>query len=509
MRIVIREVQAQLTNENNQLAAALSNCADVLKCMREFTEENNLQGTAYSGSKEYFGSIEIPLTQAMACMYEEKINANNRYSGALNSYFGGMSKIDQEELSRHQSQFREYRRVLEGAVFLETSFSGYIDLLRGLESELEKEIQKVDDFNSEMQGCYDEFNAKLAIVREGIGSAEAANYNSVSKSYKNLSVLNLAWVSKASVNYNIDYETLARNRYGDYLERHSEDLNKVITILKFERFYSRDAEKVNAFLEPLEEQDIIGIKSIAYEAQEPYRGLWIKYLDRFEIKQTDFSGTSFFRESSDGIYLNMERERNDERGAYYIFFHESGHAIDCYCKRNHGDGWFSDNYKDGNNETLMDNIFQDVRNELSNGIENIYNEDSFSDWTREEKSEVKDELLTYLTSGSSSSLSERALSVRKKLRNKYQKVFEGPQNNVSSDIYSGVTNFKIEGDYGHSKKYWWNKMGTEMINQPNKECFAEYYSYNMIRDEDAIDSIKKYLPDSYRCMDGIIEEMTE
>lgn len=94
----------------------------------------------------------------------------------------------------------------------------------------------------------------------------------------------------------------------------------------------------------------------------------------------------------------------------------------------------------------------------------------------------------------------------------YASELNGAANNTASDIYEAVTNFTIEGEYGHEDDYWFNK-NLERKREPNREAFGEYYGRIMVLDEEGkeegIMSIEEFLPDSKNHMDNLFRQMKE
>src|SRR5699024_3709019 len=111
------------------------------------------------------------------------------------------------------------------------------------------------------------------------GLAEIADGNGFNSNNGTFSTngMNLGWAAKLD---EIHYTRLAHDRYGEYLEEYPEDEDKVITIIKYEEQNPEYVNQTNEFLEPLEEKDTIEIKFLIYTAEEPYRTLSVKYLDR-------------------------------------------------------------------------------------------------------------------------------------------------------------------------------------------------------------------------------------
>lgn len=197
MRIEITQVQRQLTRENRELQKAAAHCDILITKMQSFVNETGLQGEAYCSTKEYYSGIEIPLTKAMVCMYGEKINANNRYSHALSSYFGSMNVIDQDAIATQKRIVSRSRQQLERATLLQPLLSNYIKQLYELEKKLQNQIDLVSRFQAETRHYYDSFQERVALVRHGFQSVNAASYTPKT-GYTLSATLNRSWADASN-----------------------------------------------------------------------------------------------------------------------------------------------------------------------------------------------------------------------------------------------------------------------------------------------------------------------
>ena len=108
--------------------------------------------------------------------------------------------------------------------------------------------------------------------------------------------------------------------YATYLRANPTEIDKVKKVVHDELFMpAEDLNNVNTFMESLDVQDRIQIKYLAYIAPEPYRELFFRYFDEFEITSTTSSGA--FNSSKNTLVFNIFDDRTNDRGAYYTFFH--------------------------------------------------------------------------------------------------------------------------------------------------------------------------------------------
>lgn len=294
-------------------------------------------------------------------------------------------------------------------------------------------------------------------------------------------------------------------------------------------------DQTNEFLSPLEEQDIVEIKFLMYTAEEPYRTLAMKYLDRFEVvlitpeiraeKETDSNG--FFTHSENAIYLDIAELRSDSRGNYYTVFHEVAHAFDYYYGQDNKDileemmkkdgkefdesTFFTDGYKiDG--KTLAERMYEDAGNNFRMELTKELESSDYDDYSSNEKRQMVENVTNNLLEQNKlvETLSKEEIELQKVLDRRYRvDLLLGSDHNTASDVYGGVTNRIIEGSYWHDEDYWLNDDGTRK-REPNKEGFAEYYGRVMSstgEDRPGIRSIEKFLPGSKQHMDKIIDLM--
>ena len=365
---------------------------------------------------------------------------------------------------------------------------------------------------------YDEIEnatSNLFAASEGMRAAIAVGISDITGAFQNgiyMPDMRSGWRAKVveETKKIKEYRALNSEKYGHYLEEYPEDLQKVIDIMDFENENSEVTEKVDAFLASLELQDIIGIKSIAYKADEPYRKLWFKYLDRYEITDTTRSGV--FYSDSKTLVFDVAKDRDNPRGKYYTFFHECGHAIDYFYGQDQGEDWYSGTFRNDVGESLSDTIIEDVRNNVSVTINDILSNHSYDSWTMQDKETAKINVLNNIMAQNTLTITDNERIIQNQVIQVYDNILSGPTNNVASDMYSGVTNFTFQGDYSHKNSkdkegtYWFYNDGT-VRRLPNKECFAEYYSYCVIRGDEAKKSMESYLPKAKKTIEQMIQNM--
>jgi hypothetical protein len=333
---------------------------------------------------------------------------------------------------------------------------------------------------------------------------------------------------------------MTENRYDgkkDVSEMSEKNLKRLVIL--YEYLNPETAEKMNTLLatgrdNTLTDLDKNSIKYIAYTAAEPYRSVYLEYVGSYEIGA--LAGVRAFGKKYTDTYYNKVSNKmffpdvskafsKDKRGAYTTWFHESGHATDCNAYT--GMQFFCLNFTTYNEEmgktvTLQDAIYYDVYNNIEDKI----------------RTRVKDDLSvnrilnTFKVGGNISDLSAKEIYARNAVINFYYKGgkddLTGTVNEAAADIYGGVTNLVIDVGYGHRPtldegekmtdesyqkkiekyRYWYDARGNATGAQ-SKELFAEYFSYYMTGNEDAIESMRKHFPQASIVLDEMIDEMNK
>lgn len=290
-------------------------------------------------------------------------------------------------------------------------------------------------------------------------------------------------------------------------------------VAAYELIHPEIKEKMDKFLstgEPnvLTANDMTSIKYLAYTAPEPYRTVYLEYVDKYEfacIYDALEGKVSNYNSDTNKVSINDVSGdlKGDDRGAYVTFFHEGGHAID-YLGNVNDEMWFCQEFITyssiiGKEVTLQEAIYFDVYNNIERQIrlqETISSEESvnkildtfrydefFSIKLTSEEQDAREVVLKYFCEGLS-----------------------GEENAAAGDVYGGVTNLIIDSDetYGHRPndnntdmyRYWYDMRRRETDNQ-SRELWAEYFAACMTGDKASLQSIKTNFPEASK----ILEEM--
>ena len=296
-----------------------------------------------------------------------------------------------------------------------------------------------------------------------------------------------------------------------------EDKDKVIKA--FEDTHSEWADELDKILKSgnpntLTEDDIRNIKFIAYTADEPYRSIYLENVKKYTIGAIGDpeNGGAFYSPSRDAVYFedNTNYFSEDPRGAYTTFFHESGHATD-YNQNDSKDPYTLDftvySEEMGREVTLMEAIEYDVYSDIESQIQKYSGDEET----------VKRILDAFRYGNDTSGLSKQEKAIYDRVVNYYNSDLSGEVNEAACDVYGGMTNLKIgQNGYGHRPAdgdinnfhYWYDKNGNATGSQA-KELWAEYFSYCMTGDEEALDSLREHFPAACKVLDAIAEKMGE
>ena len=446
MKINVIQVLQQLAYEEQQLTNAMNGVDGLVPSTNEFIESEQLKSNAYSRVNDMFTTVTIPLIQGVLCMIEAKYEGNNKYLTELRTHLAGMGKVDLDNLQNSVTNMTSQIAALESNKVLDAVTEPYTFVLEKIIKKMNEKIEKLKAFIAATNGCYDDYNQKYLVVQQGIAYSNLIVYDSRTGTISGVNNADLEWARKATQFYNDKANEIMNEQYGDYLKDNRMDKKKVLEVINYERFHPGDVAKINEFLGCLQQKDIIGIKSVAYSADPVYRELWIRYLDRYKIELTN-EGGAYFTSDGDKIVVNIEKYRSEK---YHTFFHECGHAIDNYAGEDVGkSGYYSNKYKTEDGKVFEDTIKSDVKTTTSNYIDNILKEGGY-DLKDASVQVAKTNVLMSIMSGGVLGLTGFEQNISDSVSEQFDDDARGRRNALVSDVYSGVTNYELVGDYSHS-----------------------------------------------------------
>ncbi|MBO1001792.1 T7SS effector LXG polymorphic toxin [Pseudogracilibacillus auburnensis] len=520
LNMYLGETDAQRNSANAICIEIIQSMEKTMSSISSFTFAFTLQGETYRSAKEFMAQTYFPLAQGIIYLCEELIRQNDKYPHDFRSQVATTDVIEQEIVA----QINEIDRMItsfEALNEITPIFRISILIYKNMKRKLQEKLENLYAFNSSSGGNYDTAMQLAQNVMLGLSQIQGGKgFNSKTGVFSTAG-MDLSWVVKLD---EIHYTRKAKDKYGDYLKEYPEDIEKIITIIKYEERNTEYIEQSDEFLSQLEQKDAVEIKYLMYSAEEPYRILALQYLGELELILVEIDpndeegpGPSFFDPNDNSITYVFERDRANDRGAYFTFFHELGHAIDYnYGIENGMDGYYSDYYK-SLKKTLAEHMHGDVESRIRAELKNELNKAGYDNLDAKGKTSIINNVARVaIHKGPSSDID--LTNVEEDLFEKIQiqlsgELYTDEYHNVS-DVYGGVTLNEILGKWGHHElDYWINEETRERTNEPNKEGFASYYGSIMLQDSEfrnkQIDSVNEYLPNSKQHMDDMFDKINK
>lgn len=264
--------------------------------------------------------------------------------------------------------------------------------------------------------------------------------------------------------------------------------------------------------------------------------VYTQYESQLVLANGKHRGGAYFQ-ADEGVCLNVKKTFEDTaQKPMEVWFHEFGHHID-YISTGEGtvahkmlrlglepkDLYASVAYKDGLfGKTIAEevkNLTETYQNELKAAWTKGADELDFA-WMREQVSGypyMAKQIDEWETAGLTAkeikkeyvfkrrfSVGEAQLRIQEELR-------EIPLENRApvSDIFEGATKGGIQAGWGHGKNYWKKQDKFAGVKHAGvaKEAFAEYME--CIANPEALEVLKKYLPESSKVFDEILEAIAK
>lgn len=219
----------------------------------------------------------------------------------------------------------------------------------------------------------------------------------------------------------------------------------------------------------LGEQQYAEMGKLLENAPEAERGLFYGYEDQLSVIDATWKGHPSFIPKK-GIRVDILSDSKDSKLAtpFTTTFHEFGHNIDYAAGKGR---LFSSSYKDGVFAKTLKKEALDTVRKLQQPKKSV---DGFS--KKISRQEAYDILSGRLTK------------------------IEGKDARFVSDIFSGATNNRSRGEFGHKTSYWKNP-----INLP-AEAFTQMFSASIVNPQ-GLKIIKQYFPESYKIYKEMLNSM--
>lgn len=505
------ETDKQKSSMNLICIKTIQGMEQALQSIDSFSGSIHLQGETYQSAKMYMSLTLRPLAQGIIYLCEELIRQNDKYPDDFKSQVSSADMIEQEVIDQIQEVDRliyDMENLSESLPMMRITIMFHENIKRKLQQKLNNLYQ----FNTISSSHYDTAIKLASSISEGLAQIQESNGFNRKTGTFSAKEMDLSWIATID---EIHYTRKAEAVYADYLKDYPYNLEKVITIIRYEESHSEYVDQTNDFLSSLEQRDIIEIKYLMYTAEEPYRTLSMKYLDRFEIMEVEAGSDDdgVFWPNENKVTINISNHRRQKWGNYYTFFHEIAHAIDYYYGQDNGAKEFFTDEFEIEGKTLSDHMYKDVENNLRLELDKELSLLEYEHLSSKERERMVDNITNNLLNQNihydDLTLNEKKLQRTMEILYK-RDLLDVPDNNTASDIYGGVTNKVIEGRYSHKDDYWFDKKGRR-IREPNQEGFAEYYGRIMVPISKSraagLESIQRFLPESKEFMDKVFDEM--
>lgn len=261
----------------------------------------------------------------------------------------------------------------------------------------------------------------------------------------------------------------------------------------------------------LDQKQKSAVASILKRSDENVRQVYLGYESMFKLLDGNWRGTAHYDPAANGVRLNLSEvfASDGRRPQGTTWFHEFGHMVDSLS------GNISETYKGGAFARSIQsevNAYIDARNKrLRDGFKKAVAEKDtdwlvangyMSSWKAEYIRENPDMEKTMLAA-----LRHTKTYAYKAVVDEIRHMDDAQKADVS-DLFGGATVCKCEDGWGHSKAYWRPK-GTQKgyeLKPLAHEGFAEFFSAYTANPESR-EMLRKYLPESSKIFDEIIEEV--
>lgn len=157
-----------------------------------FAEDNNYTGKGYIGIKNYFTAVQVSIQKGIICFCDEAIKANIKYDRELEAYFGGLCRIDEDDLKEKIDNIRSLENELEAVSIMDTAKDGVLGSMKNGRQTLQKLLDDLYRFNDETGSIYNESRKLMYKIKQGAACAETVSVNRKTGQYI-LGPVDLEW----------------------------------------------------------------------------------------------------------------------------------------------------------------------------------------------------------------------------------------------------------------------------------------------------------------------------
>lgn len=291
---------------------------------------------------------------------------------------------------------------------------------------------------------------------------------------------------------------------GDRKNVSAEDRRKYVE--EYERNHPDEVRELQEFLKTgkpnnMTEEDLLNIKYLVYTAPAPFGLIYLKSMGDYSIGTTGTDGAYYSPNNRTVNYSYPDSFKNDPRGPYTTFFHETGHGIDDTSDLTKLNGSDTENFtayspEMGKRVTLREAIEYDV-------YYNKNNPHSMTSIAADIKARGGsgrngniDNVIDAMKNGSPAGLNAQDRQLYNAVKNEFNNSTPNTEAYESvSDVYGGMSGNELRNGYGHDTNYWNNE------SMAGKELWAEYFSYNMAGDTENLNNLNEYFPEASKVLE--------
>lgn len=169
---------SQIQKANSLISSATgrqNNINDTITSLEAFVNDDSLSGEAYANVKGYVSSILIPVNKTLCMALKDEIVANERVINSCNTYLDGVDFLDEDSLNDEITRLQSENNSLQDDWWEYLPIVRQINLGRIIAnnwniSKLNKEIEKLDSYDSATFGLHEDALSQMNMVVQKINS---------------------------------------------------------------------------------------------------------------------------------------------------------------------------------------------------------------------------------------------------------------------------------------------------------------------------------------------------
>ena len=464
---------------------------------------------------------------------------------SISDYLDDIDRYHRLVLDRENASKSTIDTIFQNVQQVDTKYAGYFQ-------ELCDNLKQKVDFVNRMEQVISikdpiGFSYATQSLKEALITSQESDMAILMKAYENGLIREF---SEEQTQRMEKFVKTQRERLGQDIAREGEEAKRQSQWLVVEVYRALDPETAKKFdtlfdsgNEPIKEFDRKNIMYIAYTADEPFRSLYLETLGMYTLGDVTADKSLYSPKENQNPYrkpntVNLNPDDAlyyDVKGPYNTFFHECGHAIDYQLGDN---DYYSRQYMEGSNyDIISGDVYKHIGDEVI-----VCCDKYFKDLSDKEIEDARTRIISCIKNNEDISL---LTDTEKKIYARFEYDFEEELNEKGrceaethsgeqikaliragiSDVYCGVTNNVIAGTRGHwgrdekdldgdgNKKeftYWYDiEPPYEPTGMQEIEMWAHYFSFGITGNNEAMNDMQIYLPDTMERYNEMAKDMLE